>query len=92
MSVRSVVGMGGVLEGWVALTTGSGGGIGRAHALAMAAEGAKVVVNDPGVRSTGLARPLVQPTPSLPRFGPPVGGGGRLRIGSGLRLRRFDRE
>ncbi len=41
------------LEGKVAIVTGSGRGIGRAHAIAMAAEGAKVVVNDPGVERTG---------------------------------------
>jgi NAD(P)-dependent dehydrogenase (short-subunit alcohol dehydrogenase family) len=38
----------GLLDGKVAIVTGSGGGIGRAHALLFAKEGAKVVVNDMG--------------------------------------------
>jgi NAD(P)-dependent dehydrogenase (short-subunit alcohol dehydrogenase family) len=43
----------GVLDGKVVAVTGSGQGIGRALALACAAEGARVVVNDYGVSASG---------------------------------------
>ncbi|HET7823761.1 MAG TPA: SDR family NAD(P)-dependent oxidoreductase [Anaeromyxobacter sp.] len=48
--------MAGLLEGKVAIVTGAGGGIGREHALALAREGAKVVVNDLGSDRHGGGR------------------------------------
>jgi len=43
----------GMLEGRVALCTGSGRGVGAEVAKLMAAHGAKIVVNDPGVSGAG---------------------------------------
>ncbi|WP_333612731.1 SDR family NAD(P)-dependent oxidoreductase [Brevundimonas bullata] len=40
-------------DGQVAIVTGAGGGLGREHALALAARGAKVVVNDLGAARDG---------------------------------------
>src|SRR3954462_46308 len=45
-----------LLQGKVAIVTGSGGGIGREHALLFAREGAKVVVNDLGSDRHGGGR------------------------------------
>jgi NAD(P)-dependent dehydrogenase (short-subunit alcohol dehydrogenase family) len=43
------------LTGRVVLVTGGGRGIGRGHCLALAAQGAAVIVNDPGVSRDGSA-------------------------------------
>ncbi|MGH2519610.1 MAG: SDR family oxidoreductase, partial [Chloroflexota bacterium] len=45
--------MAGICEGRVVIVTGSGRGLGRAHALEFAKQGAKVVVNDVGAELDG---------------------------------------
>src|SRR2546427_9592547 len=50
-----------LLDGKVAIVTGSGRGIGREEALLMARHGAKVVVNDLGAHFDGTGKPTDTP-------------------------------
>jgi NAD(P)-dependent dehydrogenase (short-subunit alcohol dehydrogenase family) len=48
------------LNGRVAIITGAGGGLGRAHARLLAQRGARVVINDLGSRAESLAQEIAE--------------------------------
>lgn len=55
----------GLLDGKIAIITGAGNGIGRAHALLFAREGAKVVVNDAGGARDGSGATASNPADAV---------------------------
>jgi len=74
------------LKGRVAIVTGAGGGLGRSHALALAAHGARVVVNDFGGRRDGR-EPCSE---AAERVAAEIVGAGGEAIANGADVSSFD--
>ena len=81
----------GLLDGRVAIVTGSGRGIGREFAMCMAQEGAQVVVNDVGVGLDGRGTDEDLARRSARRSRRSAARRPRATTRSGLRRRREDR-
>ena len=79
----------GICDGRVVIVTGSGRGIGREHALAYAAEGAKVVVNDLGGDMHGDGGSL---SPAMEVVEEIKAMGGEVVMGATVTGARLDRE
>ena len=78
----------GLLDGRVAVITGSGRGIGREFALSMAREGASIVINDVGVSLDGQGTeddPAAQTCKEIEAMGKK-----RVGFGTELKLKRSD--
>tara|TARA_R110001583_G_scaffold561_2_gene4961 strand:+ start:7872 stop:8792 length:921 start_codon:yes stop_codon:yes gene_type:complete len=73
-------------EGKVAIVTGAGNGLGRSHALALAARGAKVVVNDLGGARDGSGASL-QASEEVVRL---IEDNGGEAISHGANVEKFD--